>query len=143
MASATARGTCVPPGPSKKATGEPPSVRSRAGKCERMAATEATSGSVSAVGMAPRLSARLAEDLRREGGDGRERTAFPPHVLWQSRLQARLAEERRDVPAPFRRDLRQEETSPAPHLDEEAVRADLDRRERIGHPVSYTHLTLP
>src|SRR5512140_1230360 len=133
MASATARGTCVPPGPSKNATGDPLSVRSSAGKCERMAATEATAGCVSAASMAPGLSAGLAEDLCREGGDRHVRSAFPPRVLRQSRLQAGLAEESRDVPAPFDRNLRQEEAPPAPRLDEEAVRADLDRRERIGH----------
>src|SRR5260221_3713748 len=69
---------------------------------------------------------QLPEHLGAEAEEGHARP--PPRLSGEARLQADLLEEPFRVPAPFRSDLGQEETAPAPLLDIEAVRSDLDLR---------------
>src|SRR5215469_5618518 len=54
MASITRRGTCVPPGPSRKATGRPSISRARAGNCERIQ-VRSRMGRVEASTIAPAI----------------------------------------------------------------------------------------
>src|SRR5712691_3318305 len=60
------------------------------------------------------------------GFESPDRRALCPRVGGQAGLPARLREERRRIPLPLSRDLRQEQSSPAAACDEQPVPSDLD-----------------